>query len=275
LGDAELLFEHHAIGRLALSVYRCNEGVLFRYRRVDFLVHSSLREVTCFSGPDCDDDLLQYLFLSLVSAFVLNKRGRHSLHAASVRVGDEAVAFLAHAGGGKSSLAAYFVRAGHPLLTEDVLAVERRNGRLWALPGPAQLRLWPDSAERLWGDHDALREHALKTGKRQVRLPLDERHYCREPLPLRAVYLLERGSPEQPLLEVMSQRETLLALVGSIVGNFLSGRDALSSQLGFLADAVPTLAARRLRAPADFDELPAIRAAILHEAVAQRAHAHA
>ena len=87
--------------------------------------------------------------LGLLMKAVLIKRDIHSLHASSVVIDGKAVAFLGISGFGKSSLAACFVSAGYPLLTDDVLRLDEDSG-VWAYPGPACLKLLPDA--RCWLD---------------------------------------------------------------------------------------------------------------------------
>ncbi|HBY92995.1 MAG TPA: hypothetical protein DEP84_03365 [Chloroflexi bacterium] len=162
-------------------------------------------------------------------------------------------------------MAASFVAAGHALLSDDVLPLQVREDGVWVLPGPALLRLWPDSAARVWDDPATLRRHALQTPKRQVWLPMTERFYCGKPLPLRAVYLLERAEESIVRLEPLSQREALLALISSAFGNFLLRGELLSRQMDFFAQIVPTLPFRRLPVPAAFKGLATLYDAVLED----------
>ena len=221
--------------------------------------------VTCVARAGLDDELIRYLFLSLVLSFILHRTGKPVLHAAAVRFGNVAVGFLAHAGGGKSSLTAYCVRAGHPLVSEDLVPMQIRDSGVFALPGPPQLRLWPDSAAALWGDPATLARHALNTEKRQIWLPLSQRFYSEQPLPLRALYFLDRSDRSGIELADLSRREALLALVESAFGNFLTSRQYLSRQFEFLANAVEALTCRRLQVPSGFSALPDIHRAVLED----------
>jgi hypothetical protein len=265
-GGGEVLFDNHPSTGGGLTVVASETGVLFRYAGVAFLVDPQLREVSCRAASDCGDELIRQLFLGLVAAFVVNARGGISLHAAAVRVGSQAIAFVAEAGGGKSSLASSFVGAGDPLVSDDLLALEWDGGRLWAFPGPPQLRLWPDSAGRLlWGGAGVVSQDPVRPGKRHVALPSDARHYADRPLVLRSVYVVERAPAARLRIQAMSQGETLIFLVGSIHANFLSSGDQLRAQFDLLTQAVRTLTARRLLLPAGLDGLPAARSLIAQE----------
>ena len=264
-----LLWEDRESDRPSLSVHQVAGGTLFRYHhRAVFAIDPGLRTVTCFTDPGVDEELIRFLFLTLVASFILQRRGRPALHAAAVKCGEEAIAFLAPSGGGKSSLTAYCVRAGHSLLTDDLLPVQLGREGLLALPGPPALRLWPDSAAALCGGSASLPRQRGQGKKRQVSLPLSKRYYFDEPLRLRALYFLERSADGSVGLKRVSQRDAVVALVGSVYGNFLSSRACLLRQLAIFSAAVPTLACRRLRVPPDFRALPAIHDAILGDLAA-------
>lgn len=69
-------------------------------------------------------------------------RGDISLHAAAVEVGSRAVILAAPSRYGKSTLALAFQRAGHRVLSEDLICCRPATGE--AIPGPALLRIRPD-----------------------------------------------------------------------------------------------------------------------------------
>ena len=69
-------------------------------------------------------------------------RGDISLHAAAVEIGSGAVILGAPSRYGKSTLAMAFQRAGHRVLSEDLICC--RPSTVEAIPGPALLRIRPD-----------------------------------------------------------------------------------------------------------------------------------
>lgn len=69
-------------------------------------------------------------------------RGDVSLHAAAVEVASRAVILAAPSRYGKSTLALAFQRAGHRVLSEDLICCRPATSE--AIPGPALLRIRPD-----------------------------------------------------------------------------------------------------------------------------------
>ena len=89
------------------------------------------------------------LFL-LGSAFgaLLHQRGLLPLHANAVEIDGKAIAFMGASGEGKSTLAAWFHDRGFRVVADDVCVVSiKQDGRPYALPGLARLRLWQDALE--------------------------------------------------------------------------------------------------------------------------------
>lgn len=80
---------------------------------------------------------------------VLHRRGRLVLHGSAVDVGGRAVVLLGAKGAGKSTMAAALLARGHALLTDDLVALGEAAGGPSVLPGPTQMKLWPEAADRL------------------------------------------------------------------------------------------------------------------------------
>jgi hypothetical protein len=268
-GAAQLVWQYRAADRLSLSVYDAGDGFVFHYpSRVQFRLSADLRSVTCTAVRGLDEELIRYLFLGLVLSFILHRRGRPTLHAGAVRVGEGAVAFTAPPGVGKSSLTAYCVRAGHAVLSDDVVPLARGEDGVLALPGVPQLRLWPDAAAALWEDPARLPRHALQTEKRQIWLPLTDRFYCTEPLPVRAIYFLERSERAETEFVSLSRAEAVTALVGSAFGNFLTSSKHLAVQFEFLADAACHVPCRRALVRTGLNALASVYAALMQDLAA-------
>lgn len=136
------------------------------------------------------------------------QRSWFPLHASVVQIGDGAVAFCAPAGGGKSSLAAWLVKQGYPLFSDDLCRLDVTGDqlpRVWrAAP---RLKLWQDALLALnWQDQPLTRD--------QLRLDKFHLAYAAEnsveTLPLRALYVLNWG-------ELSVQRLTGLHAVQSVI----------------------------------------------------------
>lgn len=100
--------------------------------------------------------LVEIALFGMVFALWLERRGIPTLHASAAVLGDQVVAFLGNKGGGKTSLAAASLAAGHAFLADDLLAFDVVDDRILARRGWPSLRLWPDQLGHFvntsWGD---------------------------------------------------------------------------------------------------------------------------
>jgi hypothetical protein len=81
-----------------------------------------------------------------VIAMALQQRGLLVLHASAVAVEGEAVVFIGEKGQGKSTTAASLFHRGHPLISDDLVAIDLSDPlRPTAIPSFPQFKLWPDS----------------------------------------------------------------------------------------------------------------------------------
>jgi len=91
------------------------------------------------------------MFSAGVFSFALVKMGYEPLHAATVVVDGRAVAFLGASTFGKSSLATCFVASGFPLLTDDTLRLEERDGHYVAFSRAGASKIAPENCSVIFG----------------------------------------------------------------------------------------------------------------------------
>jgi hypothetical protein len=119
------------------------------------------RLVECIISPDGNEILLRALgrdgiatfqshLLAPTLSFVFLDRGREVLHGGAVALDDEhGIAILGQSGAGKSTVAAALIAHGARSVTDDLLVLPERDGRVHVLTGPARLKLYPSVAARL------------------------------------------------------------------------------------------------------------------------------
>ncbi len=141
--------------------------------------------------PITDDPILREQRLHgmpMILSFLA--RGDISLHAAAVEVDGGAVILGAPSRFGKTTLAFAFARAGHRVLSEDMICC--RADTCEAIPGPALLRLRPDVIP------EALPTGLFIAAERPDRLFVGfepGRAGSGAPVPIRALIFLREGEP--------------------------------------------------------------------------------
>ena len=207
-----------------------------------------------------DEVLFTYL-LNQVLSHCLLVRGVESLHATSVVIDGHAIAILGDTGYGKSTLAAAFVRLGHPLLTDDVLVPEFLDDGVLGHPSLPRLKLLPESADAMFGNRRSLPMNSFTT---KVILPLGPAEHVVHPVPLRAIFALPSGSGAATIsIRRAKGHRALLALVKNTFDATLFSRRRLEQQFSFASRLAKLVPVKLLSYPRRMDLLPAIVASIL------------
>ena len=229
------------------------------------------QEIVCHLLDPANDYMVEIYLLGFALSVWLELQGIPALHASAVVVEDRAVGFLAANSGGKSSLAAALMQAGHPLLTDDILPVERRQEAFWGRPGYPQMRMWPDQAQHFLGYYEDLDIVHPAYPKRRV--PVGENGlgaFCEVPQPLACLYIPERRDPDAretqveitPILGV----EALTSLLGqSFALGIVEALGLQASRFSFFASLASQVPMRRLVYPEGYEQLPRVRRAILDD----------
>lgn len=144
-GEGELLGSD-AQGICRTSVYRTPSGLLYRHSCTGaFALEEAGAELTWYPAAGAEGDVVQNDVMGRLMALALHLGGFTCLHGSAISFAEEASAFLAPKGYGKSTLAAALLDAGGVLVTDDTVAV-RDEGAPIVLPGIPHLRLNHDSA---------------------------------------------------------------------------------------------------------------------------------
>lgn len=212
-------------------------------------------EIDIERASGADDRLLALPLLGPVMAMLLHLRGKLVLHASAIAVGGGGAIFLGDKRAGKSTAAAALVRAGHRLLTDDVVAIDpQQTGEQTILPAYPQIKLARDSAEAV--DIEAVVEAELHPAidKRQHRLTGG---FSRCGVPAARVYVLQRGA--EASVTTLPVQAALVALIRfSYATRFdtasLKGA-AAALHLRHCAELARLVGVRRLVVPAGLDRL--------------------
>lgn len=220
-----------------------------------FLISDASR-IDVDPAPGIDDPLLAFPLLGPVLALTLHQRRLLVLHASAVAVGGQSVIFMGDKGAGKSTTAGAMIRAGHLLLTDDVVALDLSDpSRPMILPGFPQLKLAADAADAIRiGQAEVRPQVHPQIEKAQHRL---QAGFSGEAVPAARIYVLERG--ERAAITPLPGAGALPAIIKfSYVTRF--GRQALvgdfaSTHLGQCAQLAAGVGASRLAVPAGLERI--------------------
>jgi hypothetical protein len=232
----------------------------------DFLVSADGREVRCHPRSGTPLETIRHLLLDQVFPLVLSKRGKLALHASAVLSHGGAVAFVGAAGRGKSTLALSFAQQGAPVMTDDCLLLELKQGQLFGMPSYSGLRLWDDAVEALFELPPALTEVAHYTSKKRLVSGAGPVGFSTGAAPVQRIYFLasadEMAATRTVEIARLSARQAFIELFSHAYKLDITDRDMLAREFDLLRRVATLPLFYRLAFPRDFARLPAVRAAI-------------
>jgi hypothetical protein len=233
-------------------------------RLYEFRVHADGTRVTCHPLEDGDPSVLQNFLFPQVLSFALVAQGFEQLHAAALNVEDAAIGFLGDCTFGKSTLAACFVQAGHQLITDDVLMIDGRSGRLLAIPGSGRIKLRSDSAGAfLSGPQRGSPLHPRST---KESFPLGDHQVQRTKLHLRQLYVLPPPAERDRIVDIevqpLSPAATVQALLSNSFNVCVLDKRRLARQFAFATRVAEEIPGYAVRYPPGLHHLRAVRQAV-------------
>jgi hypothetical protein len=141
-----------------------------------------------------EEKMLSPSILGTAMSVLLQQRGLLVLHASSVAIDHQAIAFMGGAGWGKSTLAAAFHAKGFSVLTDDVMPIRIDQGRCTVIPAFPQFKLWHQTAEVL--GHDPSHFPAIHPRSPKLSYTFVD-GFQQNPLALKRIYVLAKGENHQ------------------------------------------------------------------------------
>jgi hypothetical protein len=254
-------------GRVVSRVHRGPSGDHLWHDTVGtFCISSDSRRVTVYPTPQSDFGTLQMFLVGQISTLVLHKRGHPSLHSSAIQTDRGAIVFMGPRGQGKSTMAASFLRSGSTLITDDALPLTLKAGVMHGGPGIHLMKVWPATAEH------TLRLTDLPTflpNYEKKLLTLEGRYeLAGQPVPIRAIYILDRYDPDQlgrsdVVIRELNQRDGHAALVAQTSWSELLVNEEKARLLPLYARLIAQARVRRLSYPDGFQFQDMVRNRIL------------
>ena len=172
-----------------------------------FMVDFPAGRIEAHIAPELPREIKEGLLFSTPAALCASARGSVAIHSGSVDIEGVSILLAATGSRGKTTLTAGFHNAGFRALADDLTCCETQRAAV--LPGPAMLRLRPDSAAAL--EMVDATPRPVRNGK--VHFLIDqERRGNGSPVPLGGIIFLEWSAGGKPRLEPISMPEAIAKL---------------------------------------------------------------
>ena len=233
----------------------------------EFLISADGHRIACRALNGASGESFGTYLAGQVLSFALLKQGVEPLHATTVVIDGEAVAFLGDCGFGKSSLGAAFLQVGYPMLTDDLLVLKEKGNRFAAYPGPPRIKLFPEIARSLLGERVTGTPMNNRTSKLVIPLDRNQAVLPQGAFPLRAIYVLvpPRSSSRSHKITIrrLSPRRAFLALLKNSFNTVVVEPGRLKCQFMLATRLATRVPIASLSYPRALEQLPDVRQAIL------------
>jgi hypothetical protein len=246
---AARLVEHRLIdGRIGMSVDRSSDGS-FRVWAPRHGLYIVAPDGSSIAGAPPAGPSWRWERLVLAQALPLAAalQGLELLHASAIAFDGRAYAITGPSGTGKTSTALHALRRGAKLITDDVLAIELRDGTPTVFPGSTVARV------------DAAQMRAIAPEERRglgTVLARGEKHHlavagARGPLALGGAYHLVRPAPNISEISISTDDPPdPLSLLGNAFLTYLQNPGRLRRQFEVCAAIIEKVPVRRVEVPA-------------------------
>jgi len=234
-----------------------------------FWIDSGGRRVRYQLVPDASIGDVEAMLLGPVTGLALQMKGVTLMHAGGLSDGAKAFAVSGPHGAGKSTLVSSFSAAsGLGVLSDDILPLIERDGRVFAGRSNPRMKLWDDSVAAIGLDATNLQPVFSGVSKRRVVAGTDLGRVAANEVPLAAFYILSPSNDANVSISIETIRGSaaVLALLAGMYSpiTLQSGPRAKHAFVAAtrISEQVPV---RNITYHRSFENLPAIREAILSD----------
>ena len=210
---------------------------------VQFWLHTGEGDVWATWPPKLTVENIAPYLLGPVLGLLLRFRGIVCLHAGAVIVSGRAAVFAGDSGAGKSTTVAAMMRRGHPLLTDDIVAIAQRGSGFFVPSAFPFASLWPDSIAMIGAERLAA---SLSIETPKLRLQADA--FAASEAPLGVIFVLggRENSLHAPRVSDLTQHERMTALIGNSYGTLVLDQNEHATEFEFFGRLIANVPIRAL-----------------------------
>lgn len=235
----------------------------------EFIIDKNATSAWCVSNSGDNQGYVILYLIGPVMGFMLRLRGVVCLHASGIILRKEAIAIAGVSGFGKSTLAAAFVGAGFPMLTDDIMPLKlHQNKKPTAVAGYPRISLYPNSYKNIKGISHNLPRLAEDTEKCYIDIMAKADVFHQEEAPLKAIYLLDWDGTDtvsKHYILPLSPARSVSLLAANTYRNELLDSDIRQDEFTFLSQLVEKVTVKQLKPANDIHMIPSLIETILDD----------
>lgn len=172
------------------------------------------------ANPNADPRLIRtYLYSFCIPAFLFFSN-RLPLHGSSLNINGNGVLLTGKSGAGKSTLASYFIKIGHPFVSDDLTVIKFQDcGLPMAYSSTPHQNLCGDTVRRL--KREKVSDFSYRGFGSRVKFAVKVPTYSDKPVPLRIIVELIPSESESPKIRKVYGAEKMQLILQNTYRGFM------------------------------------------------------
>ncbi len=253
-------------GKLNLSCGKNNTTYWLKFPELACFKIVNLSDIICFPKDNCTSYTINHLLIDQVIPRIISHKNNLVLHGSSVIINKHAIIFSGPSATGKSSLATFFQKQSHSLLSDDTALLKIDGKLVFSIPGYRGLRLWSDSFTQLTPNYHDCKTMAHYTSKKRLYLPALT-HSQSLQCPVNAIIFLKKSIKykKAPFITPISGHSALINILKNTLPLDITDKQYTKQSFATIAQLIKikTVDIFELSYPHDYSLLPSVYETIL------------
>ena len=159
-------------------------------------------------------DFVEIFILNTCFPHILVQCDQFAMHGSAIRMGNSSIIVSGASGSGKSTLSEVLIKKYGQFLSDDVVLIEQKDDKIYALPSFPYRKLCADAAEHF--GYDKEKTIPIEENDRNKVVVVAEDDYCSTEMPLGAIVVIKPDDIEEVSIRRIVGAESLKYIIDNL-----------------------------------------------------------
>lgn len=159
-------------------------------------------------------DFVEIFILNTCFPHILVQCDQFAMHGSAIRMGNSSIIVSGASGSGKSTLSEVLIKKYGQFLSDDVVLIEQKDDKIYALPSFPYRKLCADAAEHF--GYDKEKTIPIEENDRNKVVVVAEDDYCSTEMPLKAIVVIKPDDIEEVSIRRIVGAESLKYIIDNL-----------------------------------------------------------
>lgn len=159
-------------------------------------------------------DFVEIFILNTCFPHILVQCNQFAMHGSAIKIGNSSIIVSGASGSGKSTLSEVLIKKYGQFLSDDVVLIEQKDDKIYALPSFPYRKLCADAAEHF--GYDKEKTIPIEENDRNKVVVVAEDDYCSTEMPLGAIVVIKPDDIEEVSIRRIVGAESLKYIIDNL-----------------------------------------------------------